>query len=59
MDSTTISILIFVGIGLAVLFLLLYGIGFTSIGTDEVGIVEKWWSLKGSVPSDGLIALKR
>lgn len=58
MDSNTISILIYVGIGLVVLFLLLYGIGFTSIGTDEVGIVEKWWSLKGSVPSDGLIALK-
>lgn len=58
MNSTTISILIFAALGLAGLFLLLYGIGFTSIGTDEVGIVEKWWSLKGSVPSDGLIALK-
>jgi Uncharacterized protein conserved in bacteria len=58
MNSTTISILIFAGLGLVALFLLLYGIGFTSIGTDEVGIVEKWWSLKGSVPSDGLIALK-
>ena len=58
-----ISILIIVGIVLVVvllvLLLLLYGIGFTSIGTDEVGIVEKWWSLKGSVPSDGLIALQR
>lgn len=58
MNSTIISILIFGGIGLSLLLLLLYGIGFTSIGTDEVGIVEKWWSLKGSVPSDGLIALK-
>ncbi len=58
MNSTIISILIFAAIGLVILFLLLYGIGFTSIGTDEVGIVEKWWSLKGSVPSDGLIALK-
>jgi len=58
MDSATISILIFIVIGIAVVLLLLYGIGFTSIGTDEVGIVEKWWSLKGSVPSDGLIALK-
>ena len=58
MDSSTISILIFIGIGLVALILVLYGIGFTSIGTDEVGIVEKWWSLKGSVPSDGLIALK-
>lgn len=58
MDSSTISILIFIGIGLVALILVLYGIGFTSIGTDEVGIVEKWWSLKGSVPSDGLISLK-
>lgn len=58
MDSGTISILIFIAIGIAVFLLLLYGIGFTSIGTDEIGIVEKWWSLKGSVPSDGLIALK-
>ena len=53
-----LSILIIVGAVLVVLFLLLYGIGFTSIGTDEVGIVEKWWSMGGSVPSDGLIALK-
>lgn len=58
MNSETISILIFVGIGIVGLIVLLYGIGFTSIGTDEVGIVEKWWSLKGSVPADGLIALK-
>lgn len=58
MDSTTLSILIIVAIILVVLALLLYGIGFTSIGTDEVGIVEKWWSMSGSVPSDGLIALK-
>jgi len=58
MDSATISILIFIAIGIVALGLLLYGIGFTSVGTDEVGIVEKWWSLKGSVPSDGLIALK-
>lgn len=58
MDSTTLSILIIVTVVLVVLALLLYGIGFTSIGTDEVGIVEKWWSMSGSVPSDGLIALK-
>ncbi|WP_297421933.1 SPFH domain-containing protein [Clostridium sp.] len=58
MNSGTISILIYAGIGIVALFILLYGIGFTSIGTDEVGIVEKWWSLKGSVPADGLIALK-
>lgn len=58
MSSETISILIMVAIGIIILCLLLYGVGFTKIGTDEVGIVEKWWSLKGSVPSDGLMALK-
>ena len=58
MSSETISILIMVAIGIIILCLLLYGVGFTKIGTDEVGIVEKWWSLKGSVTSDGLIALK-
>ena len=56
MESFTF--LIIPGIVLVSLFLFAYGIGFTSIGTDEVGIVEKWWSLSGSVPSDGLIALK-
>lgn len=58
MDSSIITILIYVGVGLVAFCILLYGIGFTSVGTDEVGIVEKWWSFKGSVPSDGLIALK-
>jgi len=53
-----IQILLIAGAGLVALIFLLYGIGFTSIGTDEVGIVEKWWSLGGSVPTDGLIALK-
>jgi len=52
------SFLIIPGIVLVAIFLFAYGIGFTSIGTDEVGIVEKWWSMSGSVPSDGLIALK-
>ncbi|MGV8980840.1 SPFH domain-containing protein [Clostridium sp.] len=56
MDSYTF--LIIPGIVLVAIFLIAYGIGFTSIGSDEVGIVEKWWSMSGSVPSDGLIALK-
>ncbi|MHC1684988.1 MAG: SPFH domain-containing protein [Clostridiaceae bacterium] len=37
--------------------LLAYGIGFKSIGADEYGMVETWWSTKGSVPAGGLIAL--
>ncbi len=39
------------------LLFIAFAIGFTSIGTAEVGIVEKWWSGKGSVDADGLIAL--
>jgi uncharacterized membrane protein YqiK len=42
-----ISILIIVGIVIIALFLLLYGIGFTSIGADEVGIVVRE---SGSIP---------
>ena len=52
------TLLIIVGIVIVVLILIIYGIGFTSIGSDEVGIVEKWWSSGGSVPAEGLIALK-
>ncbi|MBU3181613.1 SPFH domain-containing protein [Clostridium psychrophilum] len=50
--------LIIAGIIVVVIILFVYGIGSTSIETDEVGIVEKWWSSGGSVPADGLIALK-
>lgn len=56
MEFATLGIII--GVSIAVLCLLLYGIGFVSIKTDEAGIVEKWWSLKGSVGSGQLIALK-
>ncbi|WP_298844661.1 SPFH domain-containing protein [Clostridium sp.] len=49
---------IFILIIIVILSLIAYGIGATSIGSDEVGIVEKWWSSGGSVPADGLIALK-
>ncbi|WP_443662446.1 SPFH domain-containing protein [Clostridium sp.] len=52
------TLLIIAGIVVVVLILIIYGIGATSIGSDEVGIVEKWWSSGGSVPADGLIALK-
>lgn len=52
------TLLIMAGIVVVVIILIIYGIGATSIGADEVGIVEKWWSSGGSVPADGLIALK-
>jgi uncharacterized membrane protein YqiK len=48
-------IILAVIIALYVIFKLM---GFVSIGTDSIGIVEKWWSPNGSVPADGLIALK-
>ncbi len=40
------TLFIIPGIVIVALFLVAYGIGFTSIGTDEVGIVEKWWSMR-------------
>lgn len=52
-----LSVILVVGGSILFLILLGYGIGFTSIGTDEVGIVEKWWSLKGSIKGAGIIAL--
>ncbi len=58
MDPQIIQTLIVVGVALAGVVFLGYAIGFTSIGTDEIGIVEKWWSLKGSVVADALISLK-
>ncbi len=50
----------FIGIGIGVVgfVFFLYAIGFIRVGTDEVGIVEKWWSFRGSVGEDQLIALK-
>lgn len=52
------DILIGVSIGIVVFGFLLYAIGFIRVGTDEVGIVEKWWSFKGSVGEDQIIAIK-
>ena len=48
-------------VGGSILFLVIfgYGIGFTRIGTDEIGIIEKWWSLKGSIKGAGIIALNK
>jgi len=51
------EVFIYVGIGIVVLLFVLYAIGFIRVATDEVGIVEKWWSFKGSVGEDQLIAL--
>jgi uncharacterized membrane protein YqiK len=43
---------------LVILYVVFKLLGFVRIGTDSIGIVEKWWSPKGSVAADGLIALK-
>lgn len=45
-------------IGLLVLaFIILKVIGIRIIPSDCVGIVEKWWSFKGSIKNGGIIAL--
>lgn len=50
------NILIYLGIGLVVLIILIWLSGFRIIGSNQVGIVEKWWSTKGSLQNQ-LIAL--
>lgn len=42
---------------LVMLFLLLNGIGLRYIPNNRVGVVEKLWSGKGSVPAGGILAL--
>jgi uncharacterized membrane protein YqiK len=43
---------------LFLLFLLLNGIGLRYIPNNRVGVVEKLWSGKGSVPAGGILALR-
>ena len=54
------GILVYVGIaaaGLLFVYLLIFKIlGLRVIGSDEVAVVEKWWSMKGSL-KDAIIAL--
>lgn len=51
-----IEILIMLGILLVAVYLLLKLIGLRVIPNDKVGIVEKWWSFKGSL-DEQIIAL--
>jgi uncharacterized membrane protein YqiK len=44
-------------IALVLLFITLKVIGIRIIPSDCVGIVEKWWSFKGSIKDGGIIAL--
>lgn len=50
------SVLISIGITLLSIVVFLWIIGFRIIPNDKVGIVEKWWSLKGSL-KEQIIAL--
>jgi uncharacterized membrane protein YqiK len=48
---------IVLGIFLAVIFGTLYTIGVRYIPNNRVGVVEKLWSMRGSVPAGGILAL--
>ena len=51
-------ILVYVSIGLlAAYFIIFYLFGLRVISSSEVAVIEKWWSLKGSLKDD-IIALK-
>ncbi|MDF2534615.1 MAG: hypothetical protein K0R18_772 [Bacillales bacterium] len=56
-STTVVTIIVSIIGGLLGLFVLIKLIGFIRISPDDVGIVEKWWSPKGSVQADGLIAM--
>ena len=51
-----ISIIVGCGIGIIAVILFFWLIGFIIIPNDKVGIVEKWWSPKGSL-KEQIIAL--
>jgi Uncharacterized protein conserved in bacteria len=56
MDALVIGLLIAVGV-IVVLYLLIFVIlGLRVISSDQVAVVEKWWSVKGSL-KDSIIAL--
>ncbi len=50
------SVLIFIGVSVLLFIVFLWAIGFRVISNDKVGIVEKWWSVKGSL-KEQIIAL--
>ena len=44
--------------GLFLLYLLIFkGLGITNIGSDEVAVIEKWWSTKGNLEQGRLISI--
>jgi uncharacterized membrane protein YqiK len=51
---------VYIILGIVVLFfIVLKVIGIRIIPSDAVGIVEKWWSFKGSIQDGGIIALNK
>ena len=56
-STTLVTVIVSIIGGLLGLFALIKLIGFVGISPEDVGIVEKWWSPKGSVQADGLIAM--
>jgi uncharacterized membrane protein YqiK len=57
MDSMIMWLLIAVGIIVLLYVLIFVILGLRVISSDQVAVVEKWWSLKGSL-KDSIIALK-
>jgi uncharacterized membrane protein YqiK len=56
MDPLTNALLIVVGILFAVYILVFVILGLRVIPSDQVAVIEKWWSMKGSL-KDSIIAL--
>ena len=47
-----------IGISILLIYIILFKVlGLTVIGSDEVAVIEKWWSLKGNLPQGQLISI--
>ncbi|MDF2941970.1 MAG: band 7 protein [Herbinix sp.] len=57
MDSLVMGLLIAAGVIVVLYFLIFVILGLRVISSDQVAVVEKWWSFRGSL-KDSIIALK-
>ena len=56
MDSSLLIVIIVLGVMLALYLLIFVVFGLRVIDSDQVAVIEKWWSVKGSL-KDSIIAL--
>lgn len=56
MDGLVLLLMIAVGILFALYFIIVVIFGLRVVSSDQVAVIEKWWSLKGSL-KDSIIAL--